>query len=65
MLVFDLNNPESFDAIEEWKDIFLQKSNPTDSVTFPFILIGTKTDQSDANRKLVTEKANEWCTSTA
>ncbi len=44
VLVFDLNLPESFKNVENWRKNFLTALNPPDPDTFPFILVGNKCD---------------------
>ena len=41
VLVFDLNNPASFQHLEDWRTTFLQK---TGTQNFPFVVIGNKMD---------------------
>ena len=47
ILVFDLTNPESFKNIETWRNVFLSALNPPDASTYPFILVGNKSDMKD------------------
>ena len=58
ILVFDLNNEESFENLEKWKREFLQKANPKNHRTFPFVVIGNKTD---LYRRVDEGQAREWC----
>ena len=55
-LTFDLTNPASFDALDKWKDGFIENAGPDDPKTFPFVLIGNKVDRVD-ERKVSEAKA--------
>ena len=44
-LVYDITNPQSFDALGRWKDEFIENSRTSDPHSFPFICIGNKLDQ--------------------
>lgn len=37
MLVFDVNNAKSFDALDSWRDEFLIQASPRDPENFPFV----------------------------
>ena len=41
----------SFDAIDKWRDEFLNQAQPRDPDTFPFVLMGNKID-NQADRKV-------------
>jgi len=59
MLVFDLTNVRSFQALGKWKSEFLYQANPS-KAPFPFILVGNKEDL--VNERMVTkEEAVQWC----
>ena len=44
VLVFDLTLPDSFKNVENWRKDFLSSLNPPDPNTYPFILVGNKSD---------------------
>lgn len=44
ILVFDLSNEFSFENLDKWKTEFVQKANPKNRSSFPFVVIGNKTD---------------------
>jgi len=46
-MVFDLTNKQSFDHLGTWRSEFLDKSMPKDPTTFPFFVIGNKSDMVD------------------
>ncbi len=37
VLVFDVNNSKSFDALDSWRDEFLIQASPRDPDSFPFV----------------------------
>jgi hypothetical protein len=37
VLVFDVNNSKSFDALDSWRDEFLIQASPRDPENFPFV----------------------------
>ena len=59
-LVFDIGNRESFDAIDQWYQAFLDNAHPSDKETFPVLLIGNKSDLS-AIRQVERAEAEQWC----
>lgn len=50
MLVFDVNNSKSFDALDSWRDEFLIQASPRDPDNFPFVVLGNKIDVEDSKR---------------
>ena len=59
-LVYDVTNPASFDHLLDWKQVFLTKSAPPNLDTFPFLVIGNKTDLAE-QRKVSTIEARKFC----
>jgi len=59
-LTFDLTNPSSFEALDKWKEGFIDNAQPDDVKTFPFVLIGNKVDR-ESERKVTSQKAEAWC----
>lgn len=37
MLVYDVNNAKSFEALDSWRDEFLIQASPRDPENFPFV----------------------------
>ena len=37
VLVFDVNNSKSFEALDSWRDEFLIQASPRDPENFPFV----------------------------
>ncbi|CAH8263040.1 unnamed protein product [Arabidopsis lyrata] len=62
VLVYDVNNLKSFETLNNWHTEFLKQANPMEPDTFPFVLIGNKTDVDGGNSRVVSNKrAIEWC----
>jgi len=47
ILVYDITNEQSYKSIEQWRSNFLENASPDDANSFPFLLIGNKSDLSD------------------
>eukprot|EP00483_Globobulimina_turgida_P012315 UN12338 len=58
VLVFDVNDKMTFDAVEQWRDEFLHHADVEEQQSFPFLLLGNKCDlggkvsKADVNRWL-------------
>ncbi len=68
MLVFDLTNLNTFNSMQRWYDEFLLLTMPDNAETFPFILIGNKSDLLDqanlSNKQIVSdEQIRRFCKS--
>ena len=57
---FPVSLPKSFDDAELWRKEFVQQAGISDSSSFPFVLIGTKTDLES---KVNPRRAEEYCSS--
>ncbi|OCT57983.1 hypothetical protein XELAEV_18002852mg [Xenopus laevis] len=44
LLVFDVSSPNSFHALDNWHREFLVQADPVSPGSFPFVVIGNKTD---------------------
>jgi len=60
-LVYDVTSPESFKALDSWRDEFLIQASPRDPDNFPFIVLGNKVDLE--NRVVAAKRAQQWCQS--
>ena len=60
VLVFDLTDSKSFESIEFWRNEFLNALNPKDPDTFPFVLIGNKSDKV-FERKVQQKVIDKYC----
>jgi len=62
VLVFDVNDSQSFESLDSWRDEFLIQAAPRDPANFPFIVIGNKIDL-DSQRVISKTRAMAWCQS--
>ncbi|XP_043932778.1 ras-related protein Rab-7b isoform X2 [Protopterus annectens] len=58
VLTFDVTDRDSFRAIENWREDFLDKVHPRDS-NFPMIVLGNKIDIKE--RQVSKDMAKAWC----
>ncbi|CAI2380175.1 unnamed protein product [Moneuplotes crassus] len=59
-IVFDRSDHSSFENLDTWKNAFLKHGAPKEEGTFPFLVIGNKSDLDDGS--LVKERdAQQWC----
>eukprot|EP00347_Sterkiella_histriomuscorum_P006244 403353512 len=61
ILVYDITNPQSFDHIMNWRQVFLIKSEPKDPQTLPFLILGNKCDVEESERRVTTIEAKRFC----
>ncbi|XP_055016418.1 ras-related protein Rab-7a isoform X2 [Boleophthalmus pectinirostris] len=59
ILVFDVTSQISFSSLEQWRKEFLILGEPENPETFPFIVLGNKTDLLE--REVSPTKAQQWC----
>ena len=50
VLVYDVNNTKSFEALDSWREEFLLQASPRDPEHFPFVLLGNKVDLEESKR---------------
>ncbi|KAF7548396.1 hypothetical protein G7Z17_g7066 [Cylindrodendrum hubeiense] len=50
VLVYDVNNAKSFEALDSWRDEFLIQASPRDPLNFPFVVLGNKIDMEESKR---------------
>ena len=60
ILVFDLTNADTFKNIETWRTEFLEQLNPPDINTYPFVLLGNKSDDKK-NIQVNQEEIENYC----
>ena len=60
VLTFDITDAKSFDNLDSWMDEFLVHANPSNPPTFPFVVLGNKSDLSN-RRQVSAQKAKAWC----
>jgi Ras-related protein Rab-7A len=61
VLVFDVNNVKSYEALDSWRDEFLVQASPRDAQNFPFVVLGNKVDMEEGKRQVTQKRANAWC----
>ncbi|KAL7842963.1 hypothetical protein AOLI_G00244750 [Acnodon oligacanthus] len=61
LLVFDLSSAASFSALDGWHTEFLLQAAPADLTTFPFVVVGNKTDLGI--REVSPARVRQWCES--
>ena len=44
VLVYDVTAPQTFKALDSWRDEFLIQASPRDPDNFPFVVLGNKID---------------------
>ena len=59
VLVFDITNIKSFEALGQWKEEFLIQAGPANPEAFPFVVLGNKVDKDPADRRVRCERG--WC----
>ena len=59
VLTFDLTKRKSFDALEKWREGFVDHAGPTDPDNYPFVVMGNKCDKDD--REVTREEVESWC----
>jgi len=59
-LVYDITNRASLDNIENWRNSFLQKSMVVSPDSFPFMVIGNKSDLEADKRAVSVEQAQKF-----
>jgi len=59
VLVYDITEPASFEALDGWRDQFLREASPDEPEKFPFVLVGAKLDL-EAERKVSKKRAEDW-----
>lgn len=59
VLVYDVTNRKSFDALAKWKREFLEHAAPRDAENFPIFVVGNKSDLSN-ERMVGVEDAESW-----
>ena len=60
ILVFDMAERNSFQNIDNWRQEFLDQLNPPDPNTYPFILLGNKSDLKN-DFQVKQEEIDNYC----
>jgi len=59
VLMFDVTDKRSFEAIKSWRAEFLKEKRPSKYNEFPFIVLGTKVDKT--GRDVIKSEVMRWC----
>jgi Ras-related protein Rab-7A len=62
VLVYNITDMKSFENLELWMDEFLVHAAPRNQETFPFVVLGNKSDMA-SQRQVSQQKAKGWCSS--
>jgi Ras-related protein Rab-7A len=62
ILVYDITDRASFQALESWRNEFLNQAGPSNPNQFPFIVIGNKVDL-ETTRAVQRSDVSNWCKS--
>uniref|UniRef100_A0A8D2MZ31 Ras-related protein Rab-7b n=1 Tax=Zonotrichia albicollis TaxID=44394 RepID=A0A8D2MZ31_ZONAL len=60
MLAFDVTDRESFEALDNWRDDFLEKVIPREQ-DFPMVVLGNKIDLSDRQVRVEQGEQDQQC----
>lgn len=63
VLVFDVNNCKSFEALDSWRDEFFIQASPRDPENFPFVCLGNKIDLEESKRTVSHSRVLSFCQS--
>jgi len=61
VLVYDITDAKSFENLENWMDEFLVHAAPRNAESFPFIILGNKSDLATTRRQVSLTKVKQWC----
>lgn len=61
ILVYSLDDINSFKSLQKWKDEFLLQASPSNPSAFPFIVLGNKDDLPNDEKVVPFDKAIDWC----
>eukprot|EP01083_Nonionella_stella_P146430 460532_1 len=63
IIVYDVNNRSSFEALDAWIDNFIENACPQEIDEFPFCIFGNKCDVEKRTWNISENEAKEWCKS--
>ena len=63
VIVFDVSNEKSFNALDAWIENFIENASPKNVNEFPFIIFGNKCDLSEDKWAVTKSDVKQWCTS--
>lgn len=60
ILCYDVNSMATFDHLARWREEFLLQSGVPDAASFPFLLLGNKTDVDARQRQVTPRQARDF-----
>lgn len=64
VLVYDVSDMASFQAMDSWREEFLKNANlPDGGADFPFIVLGNKSDLDPSKHVVPQQLVKQWCES--
>ncbi|KAI7905895.1 ras family-domain-containing protein [Cokeromyces recurvatus] len=61
VLVYDVNDNQSYESLGQWHDEFLVQASPRDPDNFPFVVLGNKIDVDESKRMVSQKRAMAFC----
>jgi len=61
VLVHDLTNMKTFETLDSWRDEFLVQAAPRNSESFPFVVLGNKSDLAPNPPRHHQNTYESWC----
>ncbi|KAL0275896.1 UNVERIFIED_CONTAM: hypothetical protein PYX00_003616 [Menopon gallinae] len=61
LLVYSIDDRMSFKNLSVWKNEFIYYADLKDPSSFPFVVLGNKTDKPEESRKVTMEDVTAWC----
>lgn len=63
VLTYDITDSKTFENLDSWMDEFLVNAAPRNQETFPFVVLGNKSDLASTRRQVSQTRARQWCAS--
>lgn len=63
VLTYDITVSKTFDNLDSWMDEFLVNAAPRNQESFPFVVLGNKSDLAATRRQVALSKAKSWAES--
>jgi len=61
VLVYDVSDVASFERLDRWRDDFIRSADVRDAATFPFVVLGNKSDLDAAKHVVDPNRVAAWC----
>lgn len=63
VLVYDVSDVGSFERLERWREDFIRSADVKDATSFPFVVLGNKSDLDPSKHVVDQTKVAAWCES--